>query len=89
MQSPRANPILARLMAFVGLGVFIALLIVCFFIFSYIFIIGAILGLILFGFSWVYNRFFNKNPSARGPRGTGEQQSSGSGSGRIIEHDDQ
>jgi uncharacterized membrane protein len=45
------------LTSFIGLGIFIVLLICAFIFLSYIFIIGAVIGLVLFLFSYFKARF--------------------------------
>lgn len=74
-----------RLMSFLGLGIFIALLIVSIFIFSYIFIIGALVGLVLFVIDYIRNRFSHHGKRING-RNDGFTHPSHQG--RTIEYRD-
>lgn len=55
--------ILARLIPFIFLGVMIVLLVAGMIIFSYLLIVGALVGLILFMIAWVRDRLFGKKKS--------------------------
>lgn len=59
--------ILARLIPFIFLGIIIVLLIVGMMVLSYLLIVGALVGLILFMLAWIRDRLFKKTstkPSA-------------------------
>lgn len=51
---------LSRIIPFIFLGVMIVLLVAGMIILSYLLIVGALVGLILFIIAWVRDRFFNK-----------------------------
>jgi hypothetical protein len=59
MQPQRPN-IGAAIASFIGLGIFIVLLIVSIFIFSYLFIMGAAIGLILFTIAAIRNWWWRR-----------------------------
>lgn len=50
------------ILSFIGLGIFIVLLICALIFLSYIFVIGAAIGLVLFLISYLKTRFGNKEP---------------------------
>lgn len=52
------NNITNALGSFIGLGIFIVLLICALIFFSYIFVIGATIGLVLFLIAYIRKRFF-------------------------------
>ena len=70
MNPQNLNPIAATLASFIGMGVFIVLLIVGLVFFSYLLIIGGVIGLILLGILYLRAKFFapkkknSKNPKA-------------------------
>ncbi len=70
---------LMRIMPFIGLGIFLALLALGLVVFSYLLVIGAAVGLVLFAFFWIYRKL------------TGHKKivpaSSSARQGRIIDHD--
>ena len=68
------------LAAFIGLGIFVVLLICAIVVFSYIFLIGAAIGLVLFIIGFIRAKFSGKKQS------NGSIQSSKS-SHRIIDQD--
>jgi len=72
------NNIFSKIAPFIAIGIFLVLLVVGFVLFSYLLIFGAIIGLILFGISWVYNKFFVR----RRPQKVNQHRS-----GRTIDHD--
>jgi len=55
---------LARIMPYIGLGLFIVLLVAAIIFLSYLFIFGAIVGLILFVIAWVRAKLGNKQSPA-------------------------
>lgn len=59
MRQPNPN-LTNRIMSFIGLGIFIVLFICAFVFLSYLLIIGAAVGLILFLIAYIRNRFFHK-----------------------------
>ncbi len=67
------NSFFSRLAPFIYLGIMLAILIAGIVIFSYLLILGALLGVVLFSIAWIKERFFSSKK---------RQQS-----GRIIEHD--
>lgn len=74
------NKFFVRIIPFIGLGIFLILLAVGFVIFSYLLIFGAILGLVIFAFYWVYNLLTGRNkPNMPRPAQTRR--------GRTIDHD--
>jgi len=78
------NPIASTIGAIIAAIVFIGLFILGLIFFSYLLIIGAIIGLVLFGIGYVRARFFTKkhpNPAAR----QGQQQVH---QGRTIDHEE-
>lgn len=46
-----------RLLSFIGLGIFATLVVISLFIFSYLLVIGAIVGLVLFAIDALRHRF--------------------------------
>ncbi len=60
MRQPNPN-LSNRIMSFIGLGIFIVLFICAFVFLSYLLIIGAAIGLILFLIAYVRKRFFHRN----------------------------
>lgn len=71
---------LSRIVPFIFLGIMIVLLVAGIIVLSYLLIFGALVGLILFTFAWIKDRFFNKKsnlPTTSKPR-----------RGRTIDHRD-
>lgn len=68
---------LARIMPFISLGIFIVLLVVGIVFLSYIFVIGAVVGLIIYAIAWIRIKFAGKTTQA-----TPSTQH-----GNIYEHD--
>lgn len=66
------------IMPFIGMGIFIVILAVGIVVFSYLLILGAAIGLILFGIFWIYQKLTARRrlPPPRNPH-----------SGRTIDHD--
>lgn len=54
---PRGNSFLARILPFIALGIFCVLGVIGFIILSYVALIGAALGLILFIANYIYRKF--------------------------------
>ena len=54
---------LARIMPFISLGIFIVLIIVGVVFLSYIFVIGAIVGLIIYSAAWIRIKLSGKKSS--------------------------
>ncbi len=55
------NNFLLKVIPFLALGVFVVLLIFGIIFFSYLLILGAVVGLILFCIAWVANKLSHKN----------------------------
>ncbi len=69
---------LARLVPFLAIGVAIVIFAFGLFILSYLLMVGALVGFVLFTIAWVRNRFFGpRRPSTPVKR-----------EGRTIDHDD-
>jgi len=47
---------LTSIMPFIGMGIFLVLLVAGLVIFSYLLIFGAVVGLVLFTIFWIYNK---------------------------------
>lgn len=73
------NRLAANIVAFLGMALFIILVILSFFVFSYLVIIGAIIGLILFVIAFFRARFASTDKPI-------DNQSHSTG--RTIEYDD-
>lgn len=82
MNNNKPNPIFARFVPFLMMGVMIVLFIIGLFVFSYILIVAAIIGFILFIISAVRARFFNKGTHVH-------QEQFETKTGRTIEYDDE
>ncbi|HLB58010.1 MAG TPA: hypothetical protein VJL60_04270 [Gammaproteobacteria bacterium] len=68
--------IFSKIVPFVFLGVFLVIFVLGLLLFSYLLILGALVGIILFAIAWIKDTFFStkkKSPSEK--------------RGRIIEHD--
>jgi len=76
--------ILAVIMPFVGMGIFVVLFIVGLIFFSYLLIIAAIIGLVLFAIGYVRVKLFQRKSRTA----ANDQTYQSSGKGRVIEHDD-
>ncbi|MCB1827935.1 MAG: hypothetical protein KDH94_05860 [Coxiellaceae bacterium] len=72
--TPNLGNILA---SFVGMGIFIVLFIVGLIFFSYLLIIGGIVGLILFGIAYLRLKFFSRK----------NKKAASESHGRIIDQD--
>lgn len=72
---------LERIMPYIGLGLFVVLLVFAIIFLSYLFIFGAIVGLILFAIAWVRTKLSNNNASSISNQ-THQHQ------GRIYDHDE-
>ncbi len=70
---------LSRIVPFFFLGIMIVLLVAGMIVLSYLLIFGALVGLVLFAFAWIKDRFFNKKS---GLSTTKRRQ------GRTIDHRD-
>jgi len=68
---------LARIMPFISLGIFIVLLIIGIVFLSYIFVIGAFVGLIIYTIAWIRLKLAGKKLSP----------SSNIQQGNVYEHD--
>jgi ABC-type uncharacterized transport system permease subunit len=68
---------LARIMPFISLGIFIVLIIIGIIFLSYIFVIGAIVGLIIYSAAWIRIKLSGKKSS---PTPNTQQ-------GNVYEHD--
>jgi hypothetical protein len=72
---------LSRLVPFIVFGVFLVLFAVGIYLMVYLLIAGALVGLIMFAFSWIKEKLFpSKNLTSR--------QKENTRSGRTIDHDD-
>ena len=71
------NPLLAKFLPFLTLGVMIVVFIVGLIFFSYIFIFAVIVGAILYAMAYVRLKFFTRKKPAQKPESKG----------RVIEHD--
>lgn len=78
------NPLLARIVPFIAIGVFIVLFILGLVVFSYLLVIGAIVGLVLFAIAYVRNWFLRRKHLHQNPQNKPEEKPSG----RTIEHED-
>ncbi len=59
MNQTRQTPnFLARLLPFFGMGVLVVIAIVAFIFFSYLIVLGCIIGLILFAVAYIKSKFF-------------------------------
>ncbi len=75
----KSNSFFLRILPFIALGIFIVILVVGLVVFSYLLIIGAIVGIILFGISWVYNKLTGRKRQKLNKKSPN--------SGRIIDSD--
>ncbi len=72
--------LITRIIPFIFLGVMIVLLVAGIIVFSYLLMVGALIGLVLFAFSWIKNRLFrDKSNLPANPK---------TKTGRTIDHDD-
>ena len=71
---------LSRIIPFIFLGIIIVILIAGMIVLSYLLIFGALVGLVLFVFAWIKDRFFNKRTDL--PTATKSRR------GRTIDHHD-
>jgi len=76
----RPNPILVKIMPYVAMAIFLIIIVVGFVLLSYILLIGAIIGLVLFAIGYIRTRFFNKNRTRPVSHQKDEKQ------GRVFEH---
>ena len=58
-QFQSSNPFM-RLIPYLGMGVFLVLVVVALIFLSYLLLIGGIIGLVLFCIAWIRTRFFSK-----------------------------
>ena len=82
MTAQNTNKLFATLTSFIGMGIFIVLLILGLVFFSYLLIIGGIIGLILFVIAWVRAKFFMHKMKKHNHKKTSKMQQ-----GRTIDHD--
>lgn len=75
------NSLLARIIPFFVLGIMVVLLIVGIILFSYLLVLGAIVGFVLFLAAWLKNKLFRSKQTVIREQ-TPEKQ------GRIIDHDE-
>ena len=68
---------------FVSMAIFVVLGIIGFFILSWLLIVGAMIGLIVFIIAYVRRRFSSNSFSSRQPPNTLHK-----GSGKVYDHDD-
>lgn len=78
----------SRILSFIGFGISLILILIGIVFFSYVLIIGAILGLILFGLSTLINLFRPSNPISRQHGSQRSQQPRQRRVGRTFDHDD-
>lgn len=71
----KLTQILEKIMPFLVVGIVLVLFIVALVLLSYLLFWGALIGLVLFGISYIKNKFFPKKKWS-------EKK------GRVIEHDD-
>lgn len=76
--------LLQTILPFLFLGVFIVLIVIGFVVFSYVLIIGAVIGLILFLISAIREKF---QKVKRMPPNLNQYDKPSKHSGRTIEHD--
>lgn len=76
---------LARIMPFIGLGLFIVLLVFGIVFISYVLFFGAIVGLVLFAIAWVRTKLAERNAVNISPQG---QQQQHQHQGRVYDHDE-
>ncbi len=75
---------LGRLVPFIGMGIFIVLIIVGLIFLSYLIVIGALIGFVLFVLAYLKNRFFpNKYPTTKS-----QQSEDQSHHGKTYDHDE-
>lgn len=74
--------ILAKITPFLAMGIFILLLIIGIIALSYLFIVGAIIGLILFAIAFIRSKFIRKSQNKNN-----KFQDANEHEGRIIEHE--
>ncbi len=72
---------LAKILPIIGMAVFIILLIIGLIVFSYIILIAALIGLVLFGIGYIKARLVGQKQ----PPTTNEQEKH---SGRVIDHNE-
>lgn len=72
-------------MPFIGLGLFIVLLVFGIVFISYVLFFGAIVGLVLFAIAWVRTKFAKRNAVNISPQG--QQQQQHQHQGRVYDHD--
>jgi len=77
------NKIVGTLISFIGMGVFVVLFILGLIFFSYLLIIGAIVGLILFGIAYLRAKFFQQKVKKTEPSSTHKKVHHG----RTIDHE--
>lgn len=80
---PLKNSWAAKFLPFLTMGLSIVLFIIGIIVFSYILIIAAIIGVILFSIGYIRAKFFMKNKEVHRYNKTTEDAS-----GRVIEHEE-
>ena len=80
----KRNPITSVIATIIGAVVFIGLFVLGLIFFSYLLIIGAIIGLVLFGIGYVRARFFAK----KHPKPSAQQRQQKVHQGRTIDHEE-
>lgn len=78
MKTP--NPLLAKFLPFLMLGLMIVLFIIGVIFFSYVLIIAVIIGAILYAVAYIRLKFFTPKKPAQKTGSTGSK-------GRVIDHD--
>jgi uncharacterized membrane protein len=58
----KQSPIMQKLSPFLGLGIVLVFFVLAIVFLSYVFVIGAVIGLVLFVITWVRNAFSKKQP---------------------------
>ncbi len=63
----QSSPLLAKLLPFLGMGIFFVVIIIALIFFSYILLLGGLIGLVLFVVAFIKEKFFptKKNVPAR------------------------
>lgn len=74
----------SKLSSFIGMGIFLVLLVIGIIFFSYLLLVGAIIGLVLFAIAYIRAKFFLRKANFQTKHAKKNQQASG----RVIEHDE-
>ena len=77
------NKLKAKVMPYIGMGLFLILFLLGLVVFSYILIIGAIVGLILFLIAYIRSKFTRHHPHSQN-----DQSYKNKPQGRVIDHND-